>query len=194
MPGKAAVRCADVGSAPRASTVVRGRWSLGAAGPSPRLCAAGPARTARRQVRAPGQVRTGNPPQRTRELASARMASGHEHQGDEPKPRLDPTEFKSRHLRGSGRRTLPEPPPGIVDVSRNPSRALRVAARSLRDGLRPPLTEPVRRACSLRAATNGPHRSRTELRRCDQPATNRSRRGDMPQLEVTFSLVVTWSR
>ena len=66
-----------------------------------------PARAARRQVRAPGQVRTGDPPQRARELVSARMASGHEHQGDDPKPRLDPAKLKPRRLRGSGRRTLP---------------------------------------------------------------------------------------
>src|SRR6478609_1302174 len=44
---------------------------------------------ARRQVRAPGQARTESPPQRPRELASARTASGHEHQGDDAKPRLD---------------------------------------------------------------------------------------------------------
>jgi hypothetical protein len=44
----------------------------------------------RRQVRASGQARTGTPPQRPRELAGARTASGHEHQGDDAKPRLDP--------------------------------------------------------------------------------------------------------
>jgi hypothetical protein len=34
----------------------------------------------------PEQARTGNPPQRPRELANARTASGHEHQGDGGKP------------------------------------------------------------------------------------------------------------
>jgi hypothetical protein len=63
-------------------------WSLGRHGYARRLpCGGTPARAARRQVRDPGQVRTGNPPQRTRELASARTASGHEHQGDDTKPR-----------------------------------------------------------------------------------------------------------
>ena len=35
-----------------------------------------------RQVRDPDQVRTGNPPLRPHELASARAANGHEHQGE----------------------------------------------------------------------------------------------------------------
>jgi hypothetical protein len=52
-----------------------------------------------------------------------------------------PAKLRLRHLRGSGRRTLPEPPPGIVDVSRNLSRA---PTASLRDRLRRHLTEPVR--------------------------------------------------
>jgi hypothetical protein len=59
----------------------------------------------------PNRARTGNPPLRTRELAGARTVSGHEHQGDEAKPRLDPgEESKTRHLRGPGRSALPGPP------------------------------------------------------------------------------------
>jgi hypothetical protein len=61
--------------------------------------------------------------------------------GRRRRARLDPAKLKPRHLRGSGRRPLPEPPPGIVDVSRNLSRA---PAASLRDRLRRHLTEPVR--------------------------------------------------
>jgi hypothetical protein len=121
--GKRRSGVADIGQRRGWTPVVREGWSPGRPGRAPASARRRPARAARRQVRAPGQVRTENPPRRTRELTSARTASGHEHQGDHTKPQLDPAKLKSRHLRGSGRRPLPEPPPGIVDVSRNLSRA-----------------------------------------------------------------------
>jgi len=81
-----------------------------------------PARAARRQVRRPGQARTGNSPQRPREKANARTASGHEHQGNEAS-RANWEKSKTWNLRASGRSALPEPPATIMGVSRNPSRA-----------------------------------------------------------------------
>jgi hypothetical protein len=67
-----------------ATTCSRGRgWSPGRPGFAAALLP--PARARRPAARSapPGQARTGNPPQRPRELANARTASGHEHQGDE---------------------------------------------------------------------------------------------------------------
>ena len=49
----------------------------------------------------------GNPPLRTRELASARTASGHEHQGDNTNPRLDPAEVKDLAPAWSGEKCAP---------------------------------------------------------------------------------------
>jgi hypothetical protein len=63
----------------------------------------------------------GNPLQRPRELAGSRTASGHEHPGDEAKPRLDPGErSRSRHLRGSVRSALPESPRDRVRIAGEP--------------------------------------------------------------------------
>ncbi len=101
-----------------------------------------PARAARRQVRAPGQARTGNPPQRPRELASARTASGHEHQGDDAKPRLPPKSQDLGTCAVRGEVRSPNHQRGMAGVSRNLSRA---PTASLRDRPRRHLTEPVRR-------------------------------------------------
>jgi hypothetical protein len=129
MPGKQRSSVADVEPAPRAMTCRRGRLVTGAAGPSPRLCAAAPGAG----CPPPGPRPRSGPrgcPAATNARARGR-ANGQRPRapGRRGKPRLDRARLKPRHLRGSGRRTLPEPPPGIVDVSRNLSRALRVAAR-----------------------------------------------------------------
>jgi hypothetical protein len=130
-------------------------WSLGR--PVRALASARrrPARAARRQVRAPGQVRTGNPPQRTRELANARAASGHEHQGDEAKPR------------GLIRRTSNLGTCAVQGEDRPPNRhreslmspgtyeRLRRPFGILRDRLRRHLTEPVRRGLRIVATHEG---------------------------------------
>ena len=97
----------------------RGRWhllsgerlSLGRRGLARRLpCGGNPARAARRQDRIPGQVRTGNPPQRPRELASANhqrsRAPGRRRQA----AALSVAGSPRWRLPGSGRSALPEPP------------------------------------------------------------------------------------
>lgn len=75
----------EVGPAEGADLSSGEGWSPGAARATPAASRAGALRRGRprRQVRVPGQARTGNPPQRPREMAVARTASGHEHQGDE---------------------------------------------------------------------------------------------------------------
>jgi len=125
-------------------TGVRERLSSGGGTATPAASRAAALRRGLPAARSASPVRSGPGPRRNeRELASARTTIGHEHQGDDTKPRLDPARLRSRHLRASGRRPLPEPPSGIVDVSRNLSRA---PTASLRDRLRRHLTEPVRRA------------------------------------------------
>jgi len=119
------------GEAPRADNRCRESWPPGADGLSRRLLP-----PARRGCPPPGpypgQARTGNPPQQPRELA-ARNASGHEHQGDEDKPRLD-----RRKVKPGG---WPPPYPPLEDLSR--SEPVKSASRPA-DGLRPHLTEPAR--------------------------------------------------
>jgi len=80
----------------------------------------------RRQVRAPGQVRTGNPPQRTRELGGREPPAATSTRATTTSRGLIRGRAKLWHLRGLGRSALPKPPPGTMGVSRNLSRALRV--------------------------------------------------------------------
>jgi hypothetical protein len=145
------LREGDVGPAEYDSTCRQGRLVTEAAWASPAASRAGRSGTDGAAARSayPNRPRTGNPPQRMRELAGARTAGGHEHQGEsgsrglvrqKPKP-LAPARF--------GEKCAPEPPPGTMGVSRNLSRA---PAASLRDRLRRLLTEAVRRCHRPRPA------------------------------------------
>ena len=89
--------------------VVRGRPVTGGGlGYARRLPRGGaPARTAPPPGPSPRTGPHGNPPLRTRELAGARTASGHEHQGDEAEPRLDPAEVKGLAPAWSGEKCAP---------------------------------------------------------------------------------------
>jgi hypothetical protein len=86
------------------------------------------ASAARRPVCRPEQARTGNLPLRPRELAAREqpaVTTTRATRASAPSHR----QGQIWHLRGSERSALPEPPAAMVDVSRNPSRALRVAPR-----------------------------------------------------------------
>ena len=145
-------------SAPRASAcsreAVTGRGGLGLRLPPPPRLRSG--------ADAPAGPRTGprrNSPQRPREPADARTASGH-HQCDEA---ADRTGGKAKGVTaiGFGEKCTPLTP--AVKSWRSPGTCQERFA-SLRDGLRPHLTEPVRRASSVRAAANGHRWSGAEMR------------------------------
>jgi hypothetical protein len=131
MPEKAAVRWQTWASA-EGEYLLSGKAGHrgGRAEPSPLR---GGARRGLPAARSASPVRSARGTRRNEQASwRARTASGHEHQGDDAKPRLDPAKLKSRHLRGSGRRPLPEPPPGIVDVYRN--LMTRVGGQIMREG------------------------------------------------------------
>ena len=90
--------------------------------------------------------------------APGRAASAEviDHQARAPPPchTRSATRTPKWHLLGLGRSAFPKPRLSMKGVSRNPRRA---PSASLRDGLRPLFTEPVRRGG--RRASNGQHRT-----------------------------------
>jgi len=88
----------------------------------------------------------GEPAATTPRAGSARTASGHEHQGDEAS-RPNRGTAKGAAAIGFGEKCTPQAP--VPDGWRSPGTCQERFA-SLRDGLRPHLTEPVRRASTRR--------------------------------------------
>jgi hypothetical protein len=100
-----------------------------------------PASAARRPVCCPEQARTGNPPLRPREPATREQPAAtttRTTQASAPSHR----QAQIWHLRGSVRSALPEPPDTMMGVAS--ARTCQERCASLRDGLRPHLTEPLR--------------------------------------------------
>ena len=87
------------------------------------------------------------------------------HQGDRHRSRVSadhPWGLPRWHLPGLGRSALPKPPPGMMGVSRNLSRA---PTASLRDRLRRHLTEPARLLADARVREKVHNRDMTQQRR-----------------------------
>jgi hypothetical protein len=148
MPGTTAIRCARRGQRRRQAPAVRkAGHRRGRAEPPPLRAGARrglPAAKSAPPIRSARGTRRND---RARWRACGRPTATSTRAN--PKPWLDPAKLKSRHLRGSGRRPLPEAPPVIVDVSRN----LRAPSASLRD---PPgsATPPLDRTRRTRVAAD----------------------------------------
>jgi len=129
MPVTAAGNRADVGPAEGESTCCQGKggpWGrLGLRPPSPARQRSGAGGPAARSA-PPDRPARGNPPRRPCELASARMANGHVHQGDDAKPRSIRGKIQDGTCAVRGEVRSPNHQRGTMGVFRNLSRALRV--------------------------------------------------------------------
>jgi hypothetical protein len=138
MPGKAGSAGRRV-AMPRATELApgeAGHWG-GRAEPPPLR---GGARRGLPAARSASPVRSARGTRRNeRALAIARTASGHEQSGDDAKPRLDPAKLNLGTCAVQGEERS-------LNLSRAPT-------ASLRDGLRPLLTEPFRQPAARRGDT-----------------------------------------